>query len=141
MSVPGFQELTLPVLQAFGDGEEHSTRDVRDRVALVLRLSEQDLGETLPSGKQTRYANRVAWAHVYLKQAGLLDSPRRGHYRITERGRAVLSAPPARIDIQFLMQFPEMVAFRSRRSHDGETDADGDSGEPSGEVLCVFRRS
>lgn len=135
MSVPGFQDLTLPVLRAFEDGQEHSSREVRDRVALRLGLSQQDLGETLPSGKQTRYANRAAWAHVYLKQAGLIDSPRRGIYRITERGRQVLSAPPARIDIPFMMQFPEMVAFRSKRSDGGETDAGGEGSDGQGEIL------
>src|SRR5688572_4209653 len=118
MSVPGFQDLTLPVLNELSDGREHSTHDVRERVAGRLNLTQSDLDETLPSGKQTRYANRVAWAHVYLKQAGLLDSPRRGVYCITERGRAVLANPPMRIDIAFLMQYPEMVAFRSKRGDD-----------------------
>lgn len=123
MSVPGFQDLTLPVLSELSDGQEHLARDVRDRVAGRLNLSQSDLDETLPSGKQTRYANRVAWAHVYLKQAGLLDSPRRGVYRITDRGTRVLANPPVRIDIAFLMQYPEMVAFRSKRGSD-ETASD-----------------
>lgn len=126
MSVPGFQDLTLPVLNEFSDGQEHSTRDVRDRVAGRLNLIQSDLDETLPSGKQTRFANRVAWAHVYLKQAGLLDSPRRGVYRITDRGTQVLANPPIRIDIAFLMQYPEMVAFRSKRGGD---EAVGDRSE------------
>ena len=123
MAVPGFQELTLPVLREFSDGNDHSTREIRDRVAARLGLTEADLGEALPSGRQTRYANRIAWAHVYLKQSGLLDSPRRGVYRITDRGRGVLVAPPARIDIPFMMQYPEMVEFRSRR---GESDSPAD---------------
>jgi restriction system protein len=122
MPVPGFQELTLPVLRAFADGHERTTREVRDRVATSLQLTAQDLAESLPSGRQTRYANRAAWAHVYLKMAGLLESPRRGVYRITERGRGVLMAPPARIDIPFLMQFPEMVEFRNRRGDDQEAE-------------------
>ncbi len=126
MPVPGFQELTLPVLREFGDGAEHSTAAVRDQVATRLNLSEADVGETLPSGKQTRFANRVAWAHVYLKQAGLLDSPRRGIYRITDRGRSVLASPPDQIDVAYMMQFPEMVAFRSKRNADDSGDA-GDS--------------
>jgi restriction system protein len=77
----------------------------------------------------------VAWAHVYLKQAGLLDSPRRGIYRITERGRGVLSAPPARIDIPFMMRFPEMVAFRSKRSDDDDSGAVSEVREAVGNIL------
>ena len=65
-------------------------------------------------GRQTRFRNRLAWAHNYLKQSGLLESPRRGVYRMTERGREVLAAPPPRIDIPYLERFPEFLEFRSR---------------------------
>jgi len=136
MPVPGFQELTLPVLREFADGQERTTREVRDRVAMALRLTPQDLAESLPSGRQTRFANRAAWAHVYLKMAGLLESPRRGVYRLTERGRGVLTAPPERIDIPYLMQFPEMVEFRNRHADDDDTEtAAGAQPAPAGNAL------
>jgi restriction system protein len=54
----------------------------------------------------------VAWAYSYLKQAGLISSPKRGAYEITDRGRAVLAESPKRIDIPFLSRFPEFQAFR-----------------------------
>jgi restriction system protein len=113
MAVPDFQSLTLPVLRQFADGSEHATKDVRALVAAALGLTPEDLLEILPSGTQTRFANRVAWAHVYMKRAGLLSSPRRGIYQITERGKTVLSSPPRKIDIEFLNQYPEMAGFRS----------------------------
>jgi restriction system protein len=122
MAVPGFQELTLPVLREYADGQEHTTREVRDRVAIRLGLTADDLAEVLPSGRQTRFANRAAWAHGYLKESGLLESPRRGTYRITEVGQRVLVAPPERIDIPFLMQFPGMRAFRNRRGESEPED-------------------
>jgi restriction system protein len=120
MAVPGFQQLTLPVLREFADGQERTSREVRDAVAQKLGLTAAELAEILPSGRQARYANRAAWAHNYLKQAGLLESPRRGVYRITDRGREVLRAPPPQIDVPYLMQFPEMVEFRNRQSQDDE---------------------
>lgn len=86
---------------------------IREAVATRLGLSDSDLAELLPSGRQTIFTNRVAWALSYLKQAGLAESPRRGSYRITERGRIVLKSPPERIDIDFLNQYPEFQAFRS----------------------------
>jgi restriction system protein len=113
MAVPDFQSLTLPVLREFADGLEHATKEIRQRVAERLSLSATDLAEVLPSGSQTRFANRVAWAHVYMKRAGLLSSARRGIYQITERGKSILQSPPARIDIEFLNQYPEMAGFRS----------------------------
>jgi restriction system protein len=112
MPVPDFQTLMLPVLRILDDGQEHAPVTVRQRAALEFNLTEADLAELLPSGRQTTFANRVAWALAYLKQARLLDSPRRGSYRITDRGKEVLSAPPTRVDIDFLKQFPEFQEFR-----------------------------
>ena len=42
----------------------------------------------------------------------MLVSPRRGYLVISDRGREVLKAPPARIDIKFLEQYPEFIEFR-----------------------------
>jgi restriction system protein len=113
MVVPDFQTLTLPVLKEFADGLEHPTKDIRQRVVNKLGLTPEDVAEMVPSGTQTRLANRVAWAHVYMKRAGLLSSSRRGIYRITERGQEALKSPPNRIDIEFLNQYPEFAGFRS----------------------------
>jgi restriction system protein len=113
MSVPDFQTLTLPVLREFQDGLEHATSDIRQRVAVRLALTANDIAELVPSGGQTRFANRVAWAHVYMKRAGLLSSSRRGVYKITDRGLSILTSPPERIDISFLSQFPEFDNFRT----------------------------
>jgi restriction system protein len=100
-----------------------------------LGLEPADLAEVLPSGTQTRYANRVAWAHVYLKQAGLLSTPRRGVYQITDRGREVLAAPPEKITTAFLERFPEYLAFKARRStEEAEAAAPAAPGNSAGEA-------
>jgi restriction system protein len=113
MSVPDFQTLMLPVLKQLAAGGEQPPAKVREAVATALQLTPEDLGALLPSGRQTTFANRVAWALGYLKQAGLLESPRRGVYRLTDRGRTTLSDNVDRVDIQYLMRFPEFVAFRT----------------------------
>jgi restriction system protein len=113
MAVPDFQSLMLPVLRQFADGAEHATKDVRQRVANQLGLTAEDIAEMVPSGTQTRLANRAAWAHIYLKRAGLLQSARRGIYQITARGQEVLKSPPAHINIEFLDKYPEFAGFRS----------------------------
>jgi restriction system protein len=113
MSVPDFQTLMLPVLRQLAEGGEQPPAAVREAVANALQLTAEDLAALLPSGRQTTFANRVAWALGYLKQAGLLESPRRGVYRLTDRGRTALSEGLDRLDIQYLMKFPEFVAFRT----------------------------
>jgi len=104
----------LPLLQLASDGQEHSVHEYVDKLAIHFNLSEQDINEMLPSGKQTTFYNRVGWARTYLAKSGLLEMPRRSYYRITERGRQVLKSNPPRIDMKFLEQFPEYVEFRER---------------------------
>ncbi|AET91676.1 restriction system protein [Burkholderia sp. YI23] len=110
MAVPDFQSLMLPVLRSVQTGEQKIS-DVVQSLSDELQLSEQERSELLPSGKQT-FANRVHWAKTHLSKAGLVQSTRRAHFCITERGREVLSNPPQRVDIAYLRQFPEFVLFR-----------------------------
>lgn len=75
-------------------------------------LTSEEREQPLPSGMQPVFVNRVGWARTYLVKAGLLQSPRRGYFRITERGRSVLAKPPARLDAAFLrVNYPEFRDF------------------------------
>lgn len=116
MAVPDFQSLMLPLLKFSADGEEHTMQEAREGLAKIMGLSEEDLQERLPSGRQSTFANRVAWAKVYLTQAGVLESPKRGKFHISDRGRKILSENPERIDIKFLQRFEEFQAFRQASS-------------------------
>lgn len=116
MAVPDFQSLMLPLLRIAADGQEHSLAEARDALTVEFRLSTEDLEELLPSGRQSKFSNRVAWAKSYLQQAGLLASARRGHFQISPRGRDLLKAPPPRIDIKFLERYPEFVEFRTPKA-------------------------
>jgi restriction system protein len=122
MPIPDFQSLMLPLLQHFADGEEHANQETMDALAKGLQLTEGERGQLLPSGKQTIFTNRVAWAKSHFKQAGLLDAPRRGVYRLTERGREVLHRHTGPITLRFLDQFPEHRAFRSQTKADVQVE-------------------
>ena len=74
----------------------------------------------MPSGRQTTFANRVHWAKSYLGKAGLVELTKRAHFQITDRGRQVLTAPPERIDIKFLNQFPGFQKFRDAEEEGGD---------------------
>ena len=100
-------------MQVASDGKQHSNRDAREALALVFQLSDEEKSALLPSGRQGIFVNRVAWAKSYLQQAGLLDTPQRGHFKITERGRQALKEAPERVTIGFLQKFPEFAEFRS----------------------------
>lgn len=113
MAIPGFQDITQPILSLLSDGQEWSPSVIRGAMATHFNLTAEELAELLPSGQQTTFVNRVAWALSYLKQFQLLESPRRGSYRIAERGRVVLAEGTARIDLAFLSRYPEYPGFRS----------------------------
>ncbi len=116
MPVPDFQTLMLPLLQLVSDGHEHNLSDAIDQLILEFSLSESEQQEVLPSGRQTRFENRIGWAKTYLSKAGLLESTGRGRFRISNRGKEVLSNRPERIDLQFLSRYPEFQDFRGKTS-------------------------
>jgi restriction system protein len=113
----------LPLLRLAADLQEHTNKEAIEKLASYFELTESELEEKLPSGRQAIFDNRVAWARAYLKMANLLENPRRGCFQITERGKAVLKQRPDRINIKFLEQFPEFNASRnSEKSKETEVE-------------------
>ena len=137
MAVPDFQSLMLPVLMAIADGAI-SASELRDRVAGSAKLSEEDLKEMLPSGRQTTFGNRTAWANVFLQGAGLIEKTGRGVYRATPTGLLVLAEGPSKIDMKFLERFPSYVEWRQRSATGGfGKPAITDPGSPTVEVSAT----
>ncbi len=111
--VPDYQTLMRPVLECAAHGEVR-IGDVVDKLADRFKLTNDERNEILPSGKQTRFANRVHWAKSYLKQAGLVKATKRGHLTITNRGKNVLTDTRAEVNNAYLEQFEEFQEFRAR---------------------------
>jgi restriction system protein len=101
----------LPLLRLSAD-KEWRISDAVERLAEDSKLSQEERTLLIPSGRQTTFSNRVAWAKSYLIKAGLLKPTKRAHFCISEQGRGVLVNPPDRITIKFLSQFPEFQEFR-----------------------------
>ena len=107
----------LSTLTAFAGGADTSTALVRQRVAATEGLTPEALHELLPSGKVTKFANRVGWALVHMEKAGLVERARRGFYRLTAEGTRLLAAAPARIDMKFLLTtYPVYATWRHARA-------------------------
>lgn len=135
MAVPKFQEIMLPMLRLAADEKIWSLADAREELTRYFQLTSEEQGELLPSGRQGRFANRVAWSKVYLERGGLLLSPERAHFQITERGKDVLSNPPEKITIDFLSRYPEFQEFRSRTSRQDEIASQDISGSDTPEEV------
>ena len=127
MPIPDFQSLMLPTLTALSDGAETPIRVVRERVADAEELTQDDMRELLPSGRQPVFNNRIGWALTYMQRAGLLDYARRGVYRLTDEGRRLLGREPAQIDISILRNYPRYVEWANIQAPDqGSTTTEED---------------
>lgn len=122
MAIPDYQTLMLPVLKLASDGNEHKFSKAVEELADEFNLSTEERNELLPSGSQAVFHNRVGWARSYLKQAGLLASPKRGFFTITQKGKELLATNPSRVDASTLEQYPEFIEFKNRKKEKGEAE-------------------
>ena len=111
MPIPDFQTVMMPLIEALSDGHERTMRDLTALLADRFGLTDLDRAEVLPSGQQSIFSNRVAWAKSHLKYAGLLENPTRGRVRISDLGRTVLKERPQAINVKFLKRFPSYCEF------------------------------
>jgi restriction system protein len=114
MSIPDYQQAMLPVLRVLADVGPKHRRVIAAEVADHFGLSDDERSALLPSGKAPVILSRVGWALSYLKQAGLLESPKRGLYQLTDRGRETLREPPSTLTVDYLERFPEFRDFQER---------------------------
>lgn len=103
--------MMLPLLRVLAERGESHQDDYADGVAEAFQLTEAERAIVHQSNGEASYRNRAGWAGWYMQQAGLVEKPRRGILRITEAGRALLAAPPERLDNRYLAaHYPSFVA-------------------------------
>jgi len=107
MSIPDFQSCMLPLLQYASDPVEHKFSVAVEALIDIFKLTEEEKAVLLPSGTQQLIKNRIGWAKSHLKKAGLLEDTRWGYFRITQRGKDVLSQKPEKLNMKYLRQFSE----------------------------------
>lgn len=132
MPIPTFDKLMLPVLKLAAVGMCKNS-EARKRMCEYFHLTEEERSRLLPSGKTTFIDNRTNWAITYMRHARLLESPKRGVFSITERGKRVLASDPQEITVNSLCSYPEFAEWRSSGGHDGkkpEKKPDSDSRTP-----------
>ena len=124
MAIPKYYEMYKSFLTVLLDGKVHTIKEEKQQVIKDFRLSENEIAELLPSGKQTVFDNRIGWCRTYLKKAVLIVSPCRGQYQITDAGHRTYLENNI-IDDTVLKQFPSFVefAFGDRKEYQKENDA------------------
>ena len=129
----------LPLLQTLAPRyEEIDVSTLEDEVARALRLSQTARSRRLPSGNQTVFGNRLNWARSYLAKACLIETPRRGHFRATDRGRALLAEGVEGIDLGLLDRYPEFASWRARAKTDGAEPREPALGASEEAIVSTF---
>ena len=132
MAIPDFQSFMLPILRLAAT-KPVNTPEAVAHISSEFGLSDEDRREMLPSGRQTRLANRVQWAFSYLAKAGLLRREARGVYDITDAGRQVLADKPSHIDRNFLKARSEHFRPSKVRNTNPADDESADTLSPLSE--------
>lgn len=123
--IPDYQTCMLPLLKYAADNKEHKLADAVEDLSDQFRLTEEERKELLPSKTQEVIFNRIGWARTYMKKAGLLEDTRRGFFKITERGQAVLGENLERLSTKYLRKFDEFNEFQKKHNEkDSKTEND-----------------
>ncbi len=88
MEIPKFDETFIPILEILKSGKVLKARELVDEVKTKFysELTDVQLKQVTKSG-DLLIDNRIAWGKSYLKKAGYITFPERGHVQITEKGK------------------------------------------------------
>lgn len=111
MAIPKYFEMYRAFLECLEDGKIHTIKEIKTYVIQNFSLSDEELAEMLPSGKQSVFDNRLSWCKTYLKKANLITSPARAQVIITDIGKKLVKTP-GNINDNTLMQYSDFVKFK-----------------------------
>ena len=112
MTLPNWEKFMSPVLS--NSKEEIRVINLAEICAKHFNLTpeEKNIGYEKSSG--LKYIHRTWWAVTFLRQAGLLEKPKRGYIKITDKGKEVLDSGVKEINEKYLHKFPEFINFLNR---------------------------
>jgi restriction system protein len=120
--IPDFQTVMLPILEILSDGKEYDRRNLIEKISDKFKLTDEERNELLPSGNSRIISNRVGWAKSYMVQAQLIETIRRGTYKISEKGFELLKQKPNKVDIKLLKTLPDFNKWQKSYSSKKEKD-------------------
>ncbi|MBR5334055.1 MAG: restriction endonuclease [Alistipes sp.] len=114
--IPKFEDFFLPCLKCLSDGAIYTQELLRKYVIDYFKMSEADAKALIKSGKKTQVYDRVSWTVSYFLQAGLIEAPKRGTYKITSFGVKFLNEHESGFDKANLYEIPSFAKFASGKS-------------------------
>lgn len=124
MEIPQYNKLYTPLLEALEDGNVYPIKEIRDKVAAALNLTDEDRAKLLPNRKAPMFSYRLGWTTTYLKKAGLIEPHGRARYSITQKGKELLKEVHnngVEITNELLVnKSPEFAKFKGKASSSGK---------------------
>ena len=86
--------------------------------------------------------NRIGWARTYLKKAGLISSPQRAQFVITEEGKRLYESGVEITDTLLLEKYPGFADFvgKNRTTSSNEIEQIGSTETPEVTLERVHKR-
>lgn len=114
--VPKFEEFFFPCLLCLSDGNIYTQELLRTYVIDYFKLTPEEANTLIKSGKKTQVSDKVSWTVSYFLQAGLIDAPKRGTYKINDFGKEFLSKHQEGFNKKDLLQIPSFANFVTRKT-------------------------
>ena len=111
MTVPKFDELMFPMLKFLSDKKKHSTKEINEYLINYFKLTPEDKTQRTPNGAKPLFSSKCDWAKFHLKKAGLITSPKRSIFEISEDGIIFLKSHENSFDRRTLMSLPSFYEF------------------------------
>lgn len=139
MTVPTQQQFHRPILEIVSGAKDDVVplQEVKDALIDQFSLDDKDLAEKVPSG-QNRFTNRVYWAVSYLRRAGLLESPSRARFQITQPGRKTLETHAGDIENRLLKELIDTRRQPTPTDSEGISDDTDIVGVPPDEQVAML---
>jgi restriction system protein len=146
--IPNYQQVMLPLLNILKDDQAHSVGEIYPSIGKHFNLTVDEMNELLPSKRNKILNNRIHWARAYLKMAGAIDSIDKGKFKITERGKSILSKNIPSLNVKFLMnEFPDfrekINSYRTKKKDDSQrhsTVDDEDEYTPEEQIEAGYQK-
>ncbi len=123
MAVPKYYEFYNVFLESLADGKVHTLKECKEYVAKKKKLTEDDMSQQTATG-YALWVNRLGWCTTYLKKAGLVVSPARSAFQITEEGEKLLAEKATITDglLKSRYSFAEFKVHKSRHKELEQSD-------------------
>lgn len=109
MAVPIFEDFLYPFLEQIKD-KDVTTKEMKQLLIAHFKLTDEDCALMTKSGSSTQVNDRINWTRQYLRRALFIELPKRGVYRITQRGKDYLASHTS-LSKKDLMEYQEFYNY------------------------------